>query len=199
MPLTPRTATPYPAASDAPDGPAQMAALALNLEKFAVPKFASAAARTSAIPTPTEGDLSYRSDLHRYEAYSSLAGDWVDVIDLDTSAVGPWQTPTLTAQWTPYGGGFAVPRFRAERGCVRCEGLYKTVGGVATGQPIFTLPTGLRPASYHIVVQFTSYAPTASSGATRVDVESGGVVRYQGGITMPDANWLIVNFYIPLG
>ena len=103
MPLTPRTATPYPAATDAPDGPAQMAALATQLEKFAVPKFASAAARDSAIASPAEGDMCFRTDTRRYESYSATVGGWIGVIELGVTNATAY-TPTLTGLTVGTGG-----------------------------------------------------------------------------------------------
>ena len=78
MPSTPRTSTPYPASSDAPDGPAQMAALAVQLEKYTVPRFASSGARDAAITAPTEGDLCYRTDLDSIQVYNGTV--WLSIV-----------------------------------------------------------------------------------------------------------------------
>lgn len=71
---------PYPVGStDAPDGPAQILALANWAEKKVVQVFATAAARTSAFSaagvTPTEGMISWLQDLNRHE-YVNSAGAW---------------------------------------------------------------------------------------------------------------------------
>ena len=91
MPSTPRTSTPYPAGSDAPLGPAQMQALAENLEKYGIPRFASSAARDAAIPSPTEGDFCYRTDTDRLEMYTGAA--WIGALPFGPT--GNSYTPTL--------------------------------------------------------------------------------------------------------
>ena len=126
-------------------------------------------------------------------------GARLSALESATATVGAWQAPALTGQWRAYPSGFQVPRYRLERGCVRCEGLLQNIGGVAASQPIFTLPVGLRPALEQMTTQYVSYASaTGAAGATRVDVTAAGVVVYLGNVSLPDANWLTVNFYVPL-
>jgi hypothetical protein len=57
MPNTPRAVIPYPLATDPPDGPSQMGALALQAEKHMIPHFTTAAARDAAITTPAVGEM----------------------------------------------------------------------------------------------------------------------------------------------
>lgn len=62
MTASPILAWPLPAASDAPDGPAQMLALATAAEKYAVMRFASTIARDAAIPAPVNGMVCLTTD-----------------------------------------------------------------------------------------------------------------------------------------
>lgn len=64
------TQTPMPEAIDPPDGASQMTNLTNNLERYAVGRFASTAARDSAIPAPVVGMLCYvtGTGLMLYEA-----------------------------------------------------------------------------------------------------------------------------------
>lgn len=71
---------PYPVgATDAPDGPAQILALAQAAEKRLVMVFATAAARTAALTaagvTAAEGMVSWLQDVDRHEKYTGAA--WV--------------------------------------------------------------------------------------------------------------------------
>ncbi len=72
---------PYPSASDPPDGPAQMQALAVASAKAGVMKFATATggstSRSTLVPSPVEGMLSYLQDVDRYEYYNGT--QWVEL------------------------------------------------------------------------------------------------------------------------
>lgn len=59
MATTPLQALPYPSLSDPPNGPAQLQALAVAVEKQLVMRFATTAARDAAIPAPVEGMCAY--------------------------------------------------------------------------------------------------------------------------------------------
>lgn len=89
---SPRTDTPYPVPSDIPDGPSQMSALVLQLEKYAVGKAASTIDRDTRIISPAEGDLCYRTDTHRYQAFK--APSWMDLLAL-TAPTSPTWTPQI--------------------------------------------------------------------------------------------------------
>jgi hypothetical protein len=77
LPTTALQALTYPATSAAPNVPADIQQLALDVEKKAVMVFASAAARTSAFTsasvTATEGMLSYLSDVNQVQFYDGSA------------------------------------------------------------------------------------------------------------------------------
>lgn len=72
-------AAPYPVASDAPDGPAQILALAQWARTRVVQVYASVAARTAAFSaagiSPTEGMLSWLQDKNRFEEHNGTV--WV--------------------------------------------------------------------------------------------------------------------------
>jgi len=70
MPNTAVTATPYPAYTALPDVPADLLAAITNLEKFAIPRFASAGARDTAIPAPVNGMVCYVTGTG-YQKYES--------------------------------------------------------------------------------------------------------------------------------
>jgi len=59
MPTTPLTATPYPAYGIIPDVPADLLAALSHLEKYTNMRFASAAARDTALPVPVAGMQAY--------------------------------------------------------------------------------------------------------------------------------------------
>ena len=70
---TPNSALPYPELTDIPNALTAFQNLALALDTKVVPKFASAAARDSAIPSPVEGQLCYRTDINGFQEYN---GSW---------------------------------------------------------------------------------------------------------------------------
>lgn len=74
---TPIQALPIPILSDVANVPLHVQNLAQALEKQLVMVFASAASRTTAIPSPVDGMLSYRTDAKIYESYNVTAAAWV--------------------------------------------------------------------------------------------------------------------------
>jgi hypothetical protein len=75
-----------------------------NLMQQAVSTFSNAAARTAAITSPVQGQLTYLLDVNRYESWSGSA--WIQVI-----TPGAWvaYTPTLTG--FTLGNGTLIARF----------------------------------------------------------------------------------------
>ncbi len=78
---TPLSGWPYPELTDAGNVPASIEALARAAEKNAIMRFASAADRSSKLPSPLEGMLSYRLDTHVYERFDGTS--WVALFGLD--------------------------------------------------------------------------------------------------------------------
>lgn len=78
MPSTPLQALPYPALSDAPNGPTAVQNLATALEPKLVMTFATTAARDAAITAPTAGMLVWTTTPASYWYYTGAA--WTRVI-----------------------------------------------------------------------------------------------------------------------
>lgn len=83
MPNTPIQGFPYPALSDAANGPVAFQNLAQAIEKRVVMVFADAAARTAAVTAPTAGMLSFLTSTGAFEWYTGTA--WVALRALTNS------------------------------------------------------------------------------------------------------------------
>lgn len=70
---TPNSSLPYPELTDIPNALTAFQNLALALDTKVVPKFATSVARDSAIPSPVEGQLCYRTDINGLQEYN---GSW---------------------------------------------------------------------------------------------------------------------------
>lgn len=79
MATTANQGLPYQLLTDAPNGPTLGQQLALALEPKLVMRFSNTADRTTKIPAPTNGMLSWLDDLRRLEVYDSTAAAWVIV------------------------------------------------------------------------------------------------------------------------
>jgi microcystin-dependent protein len=82
---------------------------------------------------------------------------------------GVWLTPTLQNTWVNYSNGYALARYRKQRGVVYLQGL--VAGGTSI---IFNLPAGFRPVGGTLIFTVTSAASTPS----RVDVDVAGNVTF---------------------
>jgi hypothetical protein len=82
---TPLTATPIPAYTAVPDVPADLNAAIANLEKFAIPRFATVTLRDSTITAPTQGQMAYTNDAGLWN-YTGTA--WVLVPNNNQAARG---------------------------------------------------------------------------------------------------------------
>lgn len=60
-----KSSWPVPAAGDLSSGPGIVQNVATALDSFVIPKYASAAAQTTANPSPADGDRWYRTDTHQ--------------------------------------------------------------------------------------------------------------------------------------
>lgn len=87
---TAKSALTYPSLSDAPNIPSAMQILANQLDGIVIPKYPGAGNQVLANPTPTAGDMCYRTDLAAYQQYDGTA--W------NTVTNGAWQAYTPT--WT---------------------------------------------------------------------------------------------------
>lgn len=128
MPNTPIQGFPYPALSDAANGPVGFQNLAQAIEKRVLMVFADAAARTAAVTAPTAGMMSFLTTTGRFEYYTGIA--WVALLPLTNSTVsatvpgaGNWTKPTgarlhIVELWGAggAGGGAQGGSFTAEGG-----------------------------------------------------------------------------------
>lgn len=73
---TPISAITYPQNTDAPNIPNHMSGMATDLDRILIPRYSSASARDTAIPSPTDGMLCYRTDTSQLEHYRGSYGAW---------------------------------------------------------------------------------------------------------------------------
>lgn len=140
------------------------------LQDQVVMRFANAAARTAAIPAPTEGMVSWLDDLNRGYVYDGAAWLW---------AFGDPEPPAVTA-WpgAPSWGvtsGYASPGyFRDRSGVVHGSGALKWNGGtVGSGTAMSTaLPAAFRPTATLPL----SLLASVGTGVIRADVSTGGII-----------------------
>jgi hypothetical protein len=120
----------YPALSDPPNVPSNLQTLAGQLDGIVIPKYASATAMNAANPSPTGGDMCYRTDLRAYLMYDATASAWM------TAAYGAWTsfTPTWTAATTnpSLGNGTLTSRWSRVGRTINWSG-YFAVGTTSTG------------------------------------------------------------------
>lgn len=123
--------------------------------------FASAAARTAAIPAPTDGMVTYLADVDRLDVYYNGAWNRFDAVP------GAWQSLALTN----VGSGLAgfPTRCRLEGpDTVRLE--IAANGPITAGATMVTLPVGMRPGSGRMI------AATNGGTGTHSQIGSGGAV-----------------------
>lgn len=114
---TPKAGLSYPSLADPPNVPANLQTLTTELDGMVIPKYASAVAMTTANPSPTNGDMCFRSDLNAYMTYSGSA--WVQAF----AGAFATYTPSWNATSTSPGLG---------NGAI--SGRYTSVGKLVTGQ-----------------------------------------------------------------
>jgi hypothetical protein len=95
MATTSNQGLPYPALSDAANGPVGIQNLALAVETKIVMTFANAGTRATVVTAPVEGMVSYLTDNNTLEVYNGL--EWVPF------GAGAWNsyTPNVTASSSP--------------------------------------------------------------------------------------------------
>lgn len=82
MATTPLTGIPYPVLGDGPvDGPAVFRAFLEHQERYSVMRFASAAARDTALPTPAAGMVAYLSDVKAWFSHNGTS--WLPMFETD--------------------------------------------------------------------------------------------------------------------
>jgi len=157
----PVQAGPYLAPSDPPD----LANISKAVVDWAatriVMRFASAAARAAAVPTPVEGMVSWLNDTNQLYVHNGTG--WVLVSALDNTG---WITATLGSGWT--GAAGELPAYRRLNGITYLNGRATSTGATATA---FTLPPTFRP-NIQAVVSITD----TSGVLTRSVVTPAGAV-----------------------
>lgn len=74
---TPIAALPYPELTDIPNAQTAFSNLATALDTIVVPRYASTAARDTAIASPGDGQHCFRTDIHVPQYYSAVTGGYV--------------------------------------------------------------------------------------------------------------------------
>jgi hypothetical protein len=90
------TATPLPLYTAIPDVPADLAAAINNLEKFSIPRYASAAARDAAIPSPVDGMVCYVAGLGFLKNVGGTVAGWAPLYTLPYVPVTAAGTATIS-------------------------------------------------------------------------------------------------------
>lgn len=159
-------------------------AAAATWRMHGVARFADAAARGTALPSPVAGMLALAVDTGVTSRYSGSA--WVAQQGSDDTG---WTAATLAGAWVVFGGAHAAPGYRRVGTRVELRGTAKSG---ATGT-LFTLPAGYRPP-------FDFYFNAMANGGTaQLSVSaSTGVVAVLGYIS-PATNAILsiqgISFY----
>lgn len=141
-----------------------------NLSGQTVMRFASAAARSSALTAPVEGMVSYLEDTNFFYYYTGSA--WA----MWTGRTA-WVTVTgFGSGWRHYngttGGSFGPVKYRKSAdGIVHLQGLIQSTVPDNTAN-MFTLPSGYRP-DYVLIIDVTSSTNTFQY---RISIDPSGVV-----------------------
>jgi hypothetical protein len=162
MPNTPVIGAPYPAYTAVPDVPAELNTALLHVEKYVIPRFATAAARDTAIPAPiTNQYCDVAGVLYRYNGTL-----WLDVLASTYSE----STPTMTGVWSSLAANpISVGKLN---NLVTVEGQASTSAAAtaSTNNNIMTLPVGYRPSSTK------AFVAHSSQGQVLLTVTSAGIV-----------------------
>jgi hypothetical protein len=162
----------YPGLSDAPNGPSQIQQLAQSADAKVIPSFASAAARTAAIVTPTDGQITYRSDTKIYERWSAATSAWVAMPGpLIQSGTG---TIALSAAATGT-GAVTFPTAFTVAPVVVVSGTSTTAGGLSIAYAIDASTNGGVPTTTGFTVRATFISLTAGTATARYSWSAFGV------------------------
>ncbi len=77
MQTSTRAAIRYPDSFDTPNIPQHIQNMATDLDTMVIPKFASAGLRDAAIPSPTDGQHCYLTNLEQFQQYNTGYGQWL--------------------------------------------------------------------------------------------------------------------------
>lgn len=123
------------------------------------------------------------TDTHVGRISSLNAAQFTNLVnDAGTGTCGVTQTPaSLGTGWSNLGSGYAGASYRKEKyGRVNLNGVLtgSSITNSGSGVPIFTLPTGFRPAQNER--RFAAATIGGSQTFAAVDILTNGVVTYQG-------------------
>lgn len=180
MPTTPIGGAPYPTGADADDVPADMMALAAWASTAGVMRFADAAARNAAIPSPTAGMVAWLDTpgsltIRTASAWKTM---WAPLSWADIALSAGFTTYSGTPQATMDGSNFVVLR-----GSIR-----RTVDGgdIVSDTIVATLSSSygsLAVGEYAIATQWTDHL----NG--RIYLNSSRQISYVGA----NVDWLSLN------
>jgi hypothetical protein len=111
-----------------------------NLMQQSIAVFSNAAARTAAITSPVEGQMTWLEDVNRYESYNGTS--WIQLINPNA-----WVTYTPTISNVTLGNGTVTARYNVigKTMFIRFRMQLGSTSSV-TGAPIFSIPSGFTSA-----------------------------------------------------
>jgi hypothetical protein len=155
-----------------------------------VMNYASASARAAAIPTATEGMVSYLADVDALEVctVTGSPGQWQRVTPGDTG----WQNLTITS---PLAVGSDGARYRVRAGLCSLKLHVVYTGPWANGFVVTTLPANARPL-YKDWFDGLFYAPDQR---IEVDVFPNGQVTVGRAVTTNSGGGFVLSASFPVG
>lgn len=191
MATSPLQGLPYPALPDAANGPTAFQNLALAVEKKLVMTFASSTARTTALPNPTAGMVTYVTGSYGLDVF--LGGQWVSI----DSVGGLAPVASAKASTYPFGTSIRVisndATWPLNYGIVRTERTTDSTRCVQTFTPttadglytryLTSTPDTWSAWSSYVANSDTGWISCASAGITPTAnfTSLGGSVRRRNG------------------
>lgn len=180
---TPKAGLTYPSLADVPNVPSNMQTMAGQLDNVVIPKYASSSAQTTANPTPTKGDLCYRTDLSGFQYYDGSA--W------ETIVPGAWQT--YSPSW---GSSGTAPTI----GNGSITGRYMIFGKTVTFNIViqFGSTTNFGTGAYSFGLPFTTITRTGAQWPGAAFAVNVGTAVYPGTVYLT-SNATAAGVYSPTG
>lgn len=181
-----------PVLTDAPN--AQLLGSALSGLGAMVPqlvmRFASATARAATLTSPVEGMVAWLQDVNLLTVYDGTTWQVVQVGQVGWTDITPgtgFSTPQGSLQKAQYRVINVAGTARVElRGSFNCT-------PDAVGQPnVATLPVGARPTALR-TLPVTRQFNAATSGVTRIEISTGGVISVFGAADEGATEWFCMD------